>query len=111
MDPKVTEMIRKSMLMMILGLLLSMAGPAFADGDAAAGETAAAGCIGCHGADGTGVGENPSITGFEYEVLVTNMTAYRSKEKEEMMMNMLFASMSDEDIANLAAYYALMTAE
>jgi cytochrome c553 len=88
-----------------------MAGPAFADGDAAAGETAAVGCIGCHGADGNGVGENPPVTGFEYEALVTSMTAYRSKEREEMMMNMLFASMSDEDIANLAAYYALMTAE
>lgn len=104
-------MIKKSMLVIALGLLFSVAGPAFAGGDAAAGEAAAAGCIGCHGADGKGVGENPAVVGFEYEALIASMTAYRTKEREEMMMNMLFASMSDEDIANLAAYYSSMTAE
>ena len=104
-------MIKKSMLVVVLGLLFSVAGPALADGDAAAGEAAAVGCIGCHGADGEGVGENPPVVGFDYEALVASMTAYRSKEREEMMMNMLFASMSDGDIANLAAYYASMTAE
>lgn len=109
--PGVAEMIKKSMLIVIFGLLFSVAGSAIGGGDAAAGQIKASGCAGCHGADGAGIGDNPSLAGLDYEGLVSSMASYRSKDREDMMMNMLFASMSDEDIADLAAYFSSVASQ
>jgi cytochrome c553 len=38
------------------------------------------------------------------------MQAYKSGEKEDPMMNMLVAPLSDEDIADLAAYFGSLSA-
>jgi cytochrome c553 len=109
--PKVVEMTKRPIYILFLGFLFLTAGQAMAGGDAAAGQASASGCAGCHGADGAGVEPNPGIAALDYEYLVKSMSAYRSKEKEDMMMNMLFASMTDQDIENLAAYFASLSVE
>jgi len=81
-------------------------GQVIADGDVAAGEGKAATCVGCHGADGKGVDPNPAIAGMDAELFKTSMQAYKSGEKDDPMMAMFVQTLTDEDIADLAAYYA-----
>jgi cytochrome c553 len=83
-----------------------MAGTAQAAGDAAAGEAKSKGCIGCHGADGKGKGNNPGIAGTDEAAFIAAMGDYKSGAKKHSMMNMLAKKLSDADVANLAAYYA-----
>lgn len=104
-------MIKKSMIIVVSGLLFSVTGSAIADGDAGAGETESAACAGCHGSDGLGLGGYPAIAGLDYQTLISKMAAYRSKEKEDIMMNMLFESMGDEEIADLASYFSSLAAD
>lgn len=95
--------------LIIVGALLAT-GQAMAEGDATAGEQKAASCAGCHGANGEGFDVNPPISGLGVEAFITSMNAYKSGEKEDPMMAMLVAPLSDEDIADLAAYYASLSA-
>jgi cytochrome c553 len=89
-------------------LALGMAGTAQAAGDAAAGEAKAKGCVGCHGADGKGKGKNPPIAGKDEAAFVAVMGEYKSGAKKHSMMNMLAKKLSDQDMADLAVYYASM---
>lgn len=90
------------------GMLLSLAlcSPALAGGDAAAGEALAPGCAGCHEADGSGNDANPPLTGIAEADFVAMLNAYKSGEREHAMMQMFVASLSEQDMADLAAYYA-----
>lgn len=91
---------------------LLVAGPAIAGGDVEAGQAKASTCAGCHGVNGEGMGENPPIAGLDNEAFVTSMQSYKSGENPEPMMGMIMQTLSDEDIVDLAAYYAsLSTAE
>jgi len=89
----------------ICGLLLTF-GTAQADGDINAGETKSSSCASCHGADGKGKAPNPPIAGMAAADFTEKMNGYKSGAIKHMMMNMLSKKLSDEDIANLAAYYA-----
>ena len=95
--------------LLIISALLAT-GQVIADGDVAAGEGKAATCVGCHGADGKGVDPNPAIAGSDVETFITSMNAYKSGEKEDPMMTMFVQTLTDEDIADLAAYYASLSA-
>lgn len=90
---------------MLIGVVM-VAGSAMADGDVDAGKEKAASCVACHGAAGEGVGENPRLAGLDSERLQSAMQAYKSGENPEPMMGMLMKPLSDEDISDLAAYYA-----
>jgi len=94
--------------LIIVGTLL-VTGQVMAEGDAAAGEALAASCAGCHGPSGEGVDPNPPIAGWDIELFKSSMQAYKSGEKEDPMMAMFVQTLSDEDIANLAAYYASLS--
>ncbi|ABC27548.1 Cytochrome c553 [Hahella chejuensis KCTC 2396] len=80
--------------------------------DAAAGKAKSAVCAACHGADGKAVIPTyPSLAGQNEQYLVEAMKAYRSKNRsggQAVIMQGQAAALSDEDIANLAAYYAGM---
>jgi len=94
-------------LVIVSGLLA--AGPVYADGDAAAGKEKSASCAGCHGMNGEGMAENPAIAGMDGEAFISAMQAYKSGENPDPMMGMIMPMLSDEDIANLAAYYASLS--
>ena len=95
---------------LIIAAAVLATGQVMAGGDIKAGEEKAASCIGCHGANGEGVDPNPAIAGMDAELFKGNMQAYKSGEKEDPMMSMFVASLSDEDIADLAAYFASLSA-
>lgn len=96
----------KVTLVAVLGL-----GPAFAHAqDISAGEsTYKSVCKNCHGPTAKGMASFPKLSGSTAEYLVSRLEQYRAKEKigpNSPLMWPLAVDMSDEDIANVAAYIA-----
>jgi cytochrome c553 len=75
-------------------------------GDAVAGKAKAAGCAGCHGANGEGVRPNPPLAGMNESQFIQAMNDYKSGKRANPVMKALATPLSDQDNANLAAYYA-----
>jgi len=48
----------------------------------------------------------PNLAGQKAEYLASALRAYRDRTREEQIMNAVAVGLSDEDISNLAAYYA-----
>jgi cytochrome c553 len=73
----------------------------------AAKPTATGMCAACHGANGiSAAGNFPNLAGQKEEYLATALKAYRDKTRNAPIMNNMAASLKDEDIANLAAYFS-----
>jgi cytochrome c553 len=81
-------------------------GAAQAAGDPAAGKAKAAACAGCHGANGQGIPPNPALAGKSEDQLLQAMQDYKSGKRSNAVMKAMMAGLSDQDMANLAAYYA-----
>ena len=77
-------------------------------GDAVAGkERYLVNCVNCHGAAGKGMASFPSIEGRDADYIVDRLNQYRARERvgpNSAIMMSLAADLSDDDIANLAAY-------
>lgn len=86
--------------------LMTSSGVALAAGDAAAGAKKAAQCSSCHGANGEGSGDNPKIAGMDQAAFVKAMNDYKSGARKHMMMEMLAKKLSEQDNADMAAFYA-----
>ncbi|NNE04851.1 MAG: c-type cytochrome [Xanthomonadales bacterium] len=97
----------KNWIILAVYSLMMVTGTAVAGGDVAAGEAKAAeACAGCHGAAGEGMGDNPPLAGLDKKEHAEMLFAYKDGSKEGAMMQMFSAPLSEEDIWNLAAYYA-----
>lgn len=94
------------LLVAVVTALLAMIGTAQAGGDANAGKEKAATCIGCHGADGKGVAPNPALAGLKESDIVAKLKAYKSGAKANPVMKTFASPLSDQDMADLAAYFA-----
>jgi cytochrome c553 len=77
-----------------------------AAGDPAAGKAKAAVCAACHGANGQGVSPNPALVGKSEDDMLQAMKDYKSGKRANAVMKGITAGLSDQDMANLAAYYA-----
>jgi len=86
--------------------LLGVLGTAQAAGDAAAGKAKSGMCAGCHGAHGEGKGSFPALAGMKENEIVTMLKDFKSGKKKNAMMKSFASKLSDQDMANLAAYYA-----
>jgi cytochrome c553 len=76
-------------------------------GDAAAGEPLSAVCGGCHGAHGVSTDSaTPILAAQDPNYLVDAIKAYRTTRKRENM-RLYVTGLSDKDIENIAAFYAL----
>lgn len=91
--------------------MLAFAGASQAAGDAAAGKAKAAGCAGCHGANGEGVKPNPALAGKSAEDIVEALKGFKSGKRANPVMKSLATPLSDQDMANLGAYYASLKAK
>ena len=87
---------------MVTALLLCAAA-AQAAGDPDAGREKARGCAGCHGLDGKG---RIPLTDKTAGYLEEQLRAYRNRMRADETMNAIAKQLSDQDIADLAAYYA-----
>jgi cytochrome c553 len=80
-------------------------------GDAVAAGNKTSMCIGCHGIPGykasfPNVYSVPKIGGQSEKYLVNALHAYKKGERSHPSMKGIAWSLSDQDIADLAAYYA-----
>jgi len=79
-------------------------------GDVAAGEAKSAVCAACHGAKGKAqIPIYPHLAGQNAAYLVQALQAYKNKQRiggQAVIMQGQAASLSEEDMENLAAYYA-----
>ncbi|MGI9316298.1 MAG: c-type cytochrome [bacterium] len=83
-----------------------ISGPAFA-GDPAAGQEKSAVCAACHGPDGNSpIATNPRIAGQYADYLVLALSEYRSGVRQDPVMAGMAAALTDEDIADLAAWFS-----
>lgn len=80
-------------------------GVAEAAGNAADGKARSAVCAGCHGAEGQGMGSAPALAGKPEADLVKALKDFKSGRTASIMHG-LTVSLSDQDIEDLAAYYA-----
>jgi cytochrome c553 len=81
-------------------------GTAHAAGDPATGKAKAAACAGCHGPNGQGIAPNPALAGKSADQLLQALQDYKSGKRSNAVMKAMTAGLSDQDMANLAAYYA-----
>ncbi|MEX2475015.1 cytochrome c [Marinobacter sp.] len=100
----------------IAGLFtLSTLVPAVASaGDADAGKAKAAVCAACHGKDGIAtIPGYPNLAGQNEQYLVSALKAYKNKQRsggQSTVMQGQAMGLSEDDIANLAAFYASLPA-
>jgi len=89
----------------VLGVFMTSGGAVLA-GDATAGKAKSGTCAGCHGT--AGISKNPmwpNLAGQQQGYLVKQLKAFRDGSRTDPMMAPMAKSLSDEDIANLAAWY------
>jgi cytochrome c553 len=75
--------------------------------DVDAGKAKSVVCASCHGP--AGISSNPmwpNLAGQQEMYLVKQIKAFRDGDRKDPMMAPMVAALSDDDIANLAAYYA-----
>lgn len=90
-----------------LAAVVGMYGSAQAAGNPAAGKTKAAACAACHGADGNAVAPNfPKLAGQHAGYLAKQLQDYKSGARQDPTMSPMAQPLSEEDIQDLAAYYA-----
>lgn len=82
-----------------------------AKGDAAAGKSKIAMCIGCHGIVGyqasfPEVYKVPKISGQGAKYIVSALNAYKKGDRKHPTMRGISDSLSDQDMADVAAYYS-----
>lgn len=97
-----------------VALLLGMIStPVLAEGSIAQGQSKAASCVACHGASGKAANPiYPNLAGQNEAYLELAMYAYKKGERsagQAGVMQAFTSSLSDEDISDLAAYYASLT--
>lgn len=92
-----------------LSLLISTAVHA---GDVASGEKLSQTCLGCHGAPGLRnpgpVYAIPMVGGQHPSYIVSALKAYKDKDRDHGTMQAQGANLSDENMADIAAYFGAM---
>lgn len=102
-------MMARTFSVLLVGLIA--AGPLHAEGDAGAGKQKTQMCEGCHGIDGyrtayPKVYSAPRLGGQNAAYIVKALQDYKSGARKHPSMVGVASSLSDADMANLAAYYS-----
>lgn len=102
---------RKHVLASLLVMLTAASGSAFAAGDAAAGQNKKSMCAGCHGIEGyrsvyPDTYRVPKLGGQHADYIVAALKEYKAGERKHATMRAIAGSLTDQDMADLAAYYA-----
>ncbi|WP_298721293.1 cytochrome c [uncultured Oceanisphaera sp.] len=94
-------------LMTAAAALTMLSAPAFAAGDAEAGKAKSAVCAACHGAEGISAVEiYPNLAGQKAAYIVSQLKAFKAGERNNAIMAPMAMPLSDQDMEDLAAYYA-----
>jgi len=100
-------MLTNKLLISMMFILMLAAGGVQAGGDAARGAELSSNCVDCHGADGKGDEEVPALAGMDAAVQAQMLADYQSGALEGEMADYV-GDLSEQDMADLAAYYATL---
>ena len=107
-----TKRVRAALVVALLGALAALATMrvAFAAGNAETGAAKALVCAACHGQNGiSGNPLWPSLAGQHEAYLAKQIKAFRDGERSDVSMQPFVANLSDQDIEDIAAYYASLS--
>ncbi|WP_035387196.1 c-type cytochrome [Ferrimonas senticii] len=102
----------------VLAAMAAFSSPLLAQGDAAAGEAKAATCVACHGADGNSpIDIYPKLAGQHQAYLLKQlielkqaaMTGGKQGRNDPVMSPMAMVLATEQDMADVAAFYASQT--
>jgi cytochrome c553 len=112
-NSKVVAKSRNSIRIVSIGVLLSSlltSGAHAATGDPVAGKNKAAQCAGCHGIpewrNAYPTYRVPKLGGQHAEYIASALQAYQAKTRTHPTMQAIAAGLSDQDIADLAAFFS-----
>lgn len=99
---------------LLLSLVMTgLATIATAAGDSSAGETKAIPCMGCHGIPGYfnvyPTYHVPRVGGQHEQYIIDALKAYQSGARQHPTMGAQAASLTEQDMADIAAYFASAT--
>ena len=102
---------KKLFVLIALASLAQVSAAADGKGDATAAKNKVAMCVGCHGIPGykasfPEVYRVPMLGGQSEKYIVAALNAYKKGERKHPSMVGIAAGLSDQDIADVAAYYA-----
>jgi cytochrome c553 len=95
----------------LFAVLACTAAPLLAEGDPAAGKNKTTMCTGCHGIPGFRAAypetyHVPKLGGQNAGYIVAALKAYKAGERNHPTMKAIASSLTEQDMADLAAYYA-----
>lgn len=91
----------------LLTIFVVVGSAAAVAGDPAAGKSKSSLCASCHGAEGISPNDLwPNLAGQKEGYLAKQIADFKNGKRNDPMMAPMVASLSDQDIEDLAAYYA-----
>jgi len=100
-------MMKKLFMAMMMCFSMAAATSAMAEGNASIGKGKAAACAACHGADGNSPSDMfPKLAGQGEAYLVKQLQDFKSGARNNAIMAPMVATLSEEDMADLAAYFS-----
>jgi len=99
---------KRALLLLSFGMALVLASaPLLASGSADSGKSKAAACFACHGADGNAVDpQYPRLAGQYNQYIQQALHEYKDGRRNNPIMKGFAATLSDQDIQDIAAYYS-----
>ncbi|WP_262967099.1 c-type cytochrome [Methylobacter psychrophilus] len=99
---------KKKLLALSLALAFtSTSGILHAEGSISAGKEKAAACVSCHGDNGNSmVSTFPKLAQQHSSYLIKQLQAFKTGTRKNPMMSAIAMGLTDEDMVNIAAYYA-----
>ncbi len=86
---------------------LTAIGSAYAAGNPVAGEKKSSTCAACHGPDGnSATGNFPKLAGQHESYIIKQLQDFKSGARKDPVMSPQAANLSEEDMADLAAYFS-----
>ncbi len=99
---------KKNLLALSLALAFtSTSGILHAEGNISSGKEKAAACVSCHGDNGNSlVSSFPKLAQQHSSYLIKQLQAFKSGTRKNPMMSSIAMGLTDEDMIDIAAYYA-----
>ena len=101
---------KKTIIILATVLLASFSSSIIAAGDAEAGQTKSATCMGCHGLAGNSeIASFPKLAGQGEAYLLKQLQNFKSGERNNAIMAGVVFLISEQNFMDLAAYYSIQT--
>ena len=101
---------KKTIIILATVLLASFSSSIIAAGDAEAGQTKSATCMGCHGLAGNSeIASFPKLAGQGEAYLLKQLQNFKSGERNNAIMAGVASLLSEQDMMDIVAYYSIQT--